>query len=69
LISLGVAWSKAAEDFEDWNPIGSEKNLSSDYHVGRIDCVWLLVILYCVSRPVYIEYKCLEGKETFGYIW
>jgi hypothetical protein len=29
----------------------------------------LLVVLYCVSRPVYIEYKSLEGQGTSGYIW
>jgi hypothetical protein len=29
----------------------------------------LLVVLHCVSRPVYIEYKSLEGQVTSGYIW
>jgi hypothetical protein len=28
----------------------------------------LLVVLYCVSRSVYIEYKSLEGQDTSGYI-
>jgi hypothetical protein len=29
----------------------------------------LLVVLHCASRPVYIEYKSLEGQVTSGYIW
>jgi hypothetical protein len=38
-ISSGVAQSKTTKDFEDQNPSKSEKKLSSDYHVGRIDWV------------------------------
>jgi hypothetical protein len=29
----------------------------------------LLVVLYCASRSVYIEYKSLKGQATSGYIW
>jgi hypothetical protein len=32
-----VAQSKTTKNFEDQNPSKSEKKLSSDYHVGRID--------------------------------
>jgi hypothetical protein len=28
-----------------------------------------LVVLHCASRPVYIEYKSIEGQGTSGYIW
>jgi hypothetical protein len=28
----------------------------------------LLVVLHCVSRPVYIEYKSFEGQDTSRYI-
>jgi hypothetical protein len=36
LISPGAAWLKVAKDFEDQK---RKQKKSSDYHIGRIDCV------------------------------
>jgi hypothetical protein len=74
-----VIWHYALS-FNNQNPRITNSTLSLDIHafvrsfykiliVRGIDCVWLLVVLHCASRSVYIEYKSLEGQATSEYIW